>query len=327
MKNFEKDMPFSQVLDLWLEHNRLRLKRSTVSKYQAIMECHILPELGKLPLSQLSATLINRYLLEKLRHGRRDQATELSPSYVRSMTLIINAATRYAVAEGLMAPLTGTIVKPPEARPEHKVLDPEDQRTLEARLTPKITPTGIGILISLHTGLRIGEVCALRWDHVDLRRKVIHVRYTVARIRKEGQNQGTRLIIDTPKTQASNRDIPISSWLFPHLQRAWQAARSPYVISETPDFLSPRTYEYRYHQELKRCGVGQANYHALRHTFATRCIESGVDVKSLSEMLGHASVNITLNTYVHSNMELKRAQLEKLAAISYAPMRHEPPVA
>lgn len=124
------------------------------------------------------------------------------------------------------------------------------------------------------------------------------------------------MIIDTPKTPASTRDIPISSALLPILASFRSHSSSKYVVSNTNTFLSPRTFEYRYHRLLEETGITPINYHALRHTFATRCIEAGVDVKSLSEMLGHANVGVTLNTYVHSSMELKRKQLEKLTTFS-----------
>ena len=141
------------------------------------------------------------------------------------------------------------------------------------------------------------------------------MRHTVARVKSEDSSNTTHLIIDTPKTKASIRDIPISSALLPILIKMKEKSISPYVISDTNSFVSPRTYEYRYHRILDKCNIQSVNYHTLRHTFATRCIEAGVDVKSLSEMLGHANVGITLNTYVHSSMEMKRSQLEKLSLL------------
>ena len=193
------------------------------------------------------------------------------------------------------------------------VFDIDQQKIFERQLLHEMDTTKLGILISLHTGLRIGEICALTWENVDIIKKVIYVRTTIARV-KDNSCSGTKtkLIIDAPKTKSSKRDIPISSFLLPILTTMKSSAISPYVISESPTFIQPRTYEYRYHKLLDSCGLESINYHSLRHTFATRCIEAGVDVKSLSEILGHSNVSITLNTYVHSSMELKRTQLEKL---------------
>ena len=125
----------------------------------------------------------------------------------------------------------------------------------------------------------------------------------------------TTLIIDSPKTQSSIRDIPIPSKILPLMSELKKTSVSPYVISDKAMFVSPRTYEYRYHSFLDSCNVKQTNYHILRHTFATRCIEAGVDVKTLSEVLGHSNVSITLNTYVHSSLEMKRLQMEKATSL------------
>lgn len=179
-----------------------------------------------------------------------------------------------------------------------------------------LNTTSAGILISLNTGLRIGEVCALKWSNIDFDKAILHVRSTVARIKNTDDSKSTKLIIDTPKTKSSIRDIPISNKVMNVLKALHENSKSEYVVSEKAGFVSPRTYEYRFHKVLDECQIQPINYHALRHTFATRCIELGVDVKTLSEILGHSNVSVTLNTYVHSSMERKREQLEKLSSLS-----------
>ena len=177
--------------------------------------------------------------------------------------------------------------------------------------------TKLGVYISLYTGLRIGEICALSWEDIDLSNGLLYVRHTLSRVLcEENGKRRTVLIIDQPKTQSSLRKIPINSDLLRILNEMYPKAESRYVVSNQASFVSPRTYEYRYCKILQESGIHHINYHALRHTFATRCIEVGVDIKSLSEILGHSNVSITLNTYVHSSMDLKRSQLEKLTAIS-----------
>lgn len=196
------------------------------------------------------------------------------------------------------------------------ILDIYQQRKLEEYLSIDADHTKIGIFISLHTGMRIGEICALSWDNIDFSNNIIHVRSTIARVRDDtSEKSNSKLILDTPKTLASIRDIPISTYLLTFLSQMKKHAKSSFVVSDKLSFVSPRTYEYRFHKILKECGLPSINYHALRHTFATRCIEAGVDVKSLSEILGHANVGITLNTYVHSSIEMKRQQLEKMDAL------------
>lgn len=261
--------------------------------------------------------LLADFMNAKLHCGRLDHSGGLSSSYVRSMMLLVLDIMEFAAAEGLCPPVKTTLQTPAANRREVVILDTDALRRLETYLLAKPDITGTGILISLHTGLRISEVCALRWEDIDFRKAVLHVRSTVARVRGTDGGTATRLIIDTPKTKSSLRDIPLSRQLMAVLLPLYEKRRSEYVISDKSGFVSPRTYEYRFHRVLDRCGLPSINYHALRHTFATRCIELGVDVKTLSEILGHANVSTTLNTYVHSSMERKREQLEKLFVESY----------
>lgn len=303
---------FGEVLELWLDNNRIRLKGGTINKYRNLIDAHIMSELGAMKVTDITSTVINNFLTQKLRSGRIDKSGGLSASYVRSIMLVVNSALKFAIAEQMCLPLKTPIFKPSSKKKEMTILTIEEQKKLETHLCSELDPTKAGIYISLHTGLRIGEICALSWDDVDFKNRIIKIRHTVARVRDSDSGATTKLIIDTPKTPASIRDIPISTSLMPILEEIHKLSSSAYVISETAEFISPRTYEYRYHRLLDESGIASVNYHALRHTFATRCIEAGVDVKSLSEILGHSNVGITLNTYVHSSMDLKRSQLEKL---------------
>lgn len=210
-------------------------------------------------------------------------------------------------------PLKSSILRPSIPTKDLEVLSLDEQRKLEKNVSVSNDPTDLGIMISLHTGLRIGEVCALTWDDIDLKQQIIKVRHTIARIREITPDGATsKLIIDEPKTKSSIRDVPISTSLVEAIKRIQSISISNYVVSSSVSFVSPRTYYYRYYKVIELVGISRVNYHALRHTFATRCIEAGVDVKSLSEILGHSDVSITLNTYVHSSMDLKRLQLEKM---------------
>lgn len=206
---------FGEVLNLWMDNNRARLKGGTINKYQNLIDTHIMPELGQTKINELSATRINTFLNEKISRGRVDGSGGLSASYVRSIMLVINAAIKYAVSEQLCSPLKTPICKPSADKTELSILSAEEQKKLEASLLNNFDLTGAGIYISLHTGLRIGEVCSLTWNDIDMNKRVIHVRHTVARIRSSSSAGFTILVIDTPKTKASKRDIPISSTLLP----------------------------------------------------------------------------------------------------------------
>lgn len=313
-----RELYFKEVLLLWMEHNRVHYKGATEKKNQDLIDTHILPALGDVKVTKLTATMINSFAMEKMQNGRLDGKGGLSSSYVRNMMIIISSAMKYAADEQMCSPLKTPVFIPTAPKKDLPILSLTEQKKLENHLLLGLDPTRTGILLSLYTGLRIGEVCALSWEDIDFESNIIHVRHTVSRVKNTDRSSPAKsvLIIDDPKTESSTRDIPIASILQPVLRQIIASSSSKYVISEAPEFISPRTFEYRYHRLLDAIGVESINFHALRHTFATRCVEAGMDVKTLSEILGHSDPSITLKTYVHSSIERKRSQLEKLTEYS-----------
>ena len=311
------DQFFSNILEEWLEMNRIHLKGATLQKYHNLIETQIKPCIGDKKLSELTELEINKFLLSKMENGRLDGTGGLAPSYIRSILLVVNSVLNYATEKEIRPPMRMKILKPQVEKRPPVILSLEEQKRLEKAVQSTFSGGNAAILLALKTGMRIGEICALSWEDVDFDAAFIRVCHTIARVRtdKNDDSVKTKLIIDSPKTQSSRREIPLTSSLKNYLLELKKHSSSPYVISSDENFISPRTLEYRYHRILKENGITSVNFHALRHTFATRCIESDVDVKSLSEILGHANVNITLNTYVHSSMDLKRKQLEKLSAL------------
>lgn len=300
---------FSDVLQGWMNSCSIKIRGATKYKYQYLIDKHIAPEMGNCDVSKITAMDINCFLDRKFVNGRLDGEGGLSTAYVKSMRHIVCSALQWAVNENYCSHIKNPIFKPESEKSELHILTLQQQKTLEGYLSDNFSATAVGILVSLHTGLRIGEVCALKWADIDLKNDIIHIRSTVTR---QPTADGSEIAIGKPKTRSSLRDIPISTYLKGKLLQAKEYAVSAYVASDKRGFISPRTYEYRYSQILNSCHIPHINYHALRHTFATRCIEAGVDIKSLSEILGHSNVSITLNTYVHSSMDLKRRQIEKL---------------
>lgn len=313
--NVTKDYSFYEILELWKASKFRNIKGSTKLKYENTIEKHILPCLGKCKMSSMNSILLNEYISQKLESGRLDKKGGLSPTSVKSIMAIVFSTIDFAIEEKLCKPIVLSNCKISAEKKSITVLDQDEQKRLEANLLINTDKTKLGIFISLRTGLRIGEVCALKWSDIDFKNMIIHLRATVSRV-KNNDGKGTKLIIEKPKTKASIRDIPIPSDLFKVLVVMKKQSASPFVVSTNNKFVPPRTFEYRYHKILKSSNVASINFHALRHTFATRCIEKGVDVKSLSEILGHSNVSITLNTYVHSSMEYKRLQIEKLSNLS-----------
>ncbi len=305
---------FSDVLILWLKSNKIKLKGSTENKYKYMIEKHIKPQLGGRWISTVTAPIINDFLLEKKNHGRLDGKGGLAASYVKTMAIIIESAIKFAAAEGFCRPLKNQITKPLTIKKEIQILSISMQKHFEHSVMDDIDETVTGIYIALYAGLRIGEICALSWDDIDFNSQIIHVRHTVSRVEQSNSDnsKSSILIIDTPKTRTSIREIPISKSLLHILMHMKESSTSEYVISTHSGFLSPRTFDYRYKCVLRRLGMPAVNFHTFRHTFATRCIEVGMDIKSLSKILGHANVSITLNTYVHPSMDIIRGQLERL---------------
>lgn len=188
-KNNMSDLSFSNVLEEWMQFNKVNHKGATEAKYQFIIDNHINPILGEILVSQLNSVTINRYLNEKLENGRLDNKGGLSASYVRTISIIINSALKYAVNEELCTELKLKINKPAIAKHDLTILELETQLTLERYISEHIEPTNVGIMITLHTGLRIGEICALTWDNIDMRNRIIRVRSTVARVKNTGNSK------------------------------------------------------------------------------------------------------------------------------------------
>lgn len=305
---------FKDITSLWCDANYRNLKGSTILKYNFLINKHILPYIGDYEINSMNNFMINEFVSQKLANGKIGNSGKLSPSYVKTIVFLVNSIIQFAVKENICSIVLTNNCKLSSRKKEICIFSKNEQSKLENYLQDNIDYTKLGILISLRTGLRIGEVCALKWSDIDMNNKIIHVQSTVSRVENRSE-KGTKLIIEKPKTKSSIRDIPIPTDLYNWLMMIKVKEYSIYVVSNSYNFISPRTYEYRYHKILLSCGVSRLNYHALRHTFATRCIEVGVDVKTLSEILGHSNVSITLNTYVHSSMEHKRKQLEKLSSV------------
>lgn len=209
---------------------------------------------------------------------------------------------------------------PKVPKTEIQIFTKAEQLKLEEVLLDDLTLEKFGIFFCLYTGLRIGEICALRWENIDIETKRIFIRKTITRIKNpdDDANGKTMIVIDDPKSISSIREIPIPEFLLPMLKQFEQSVQpNYYFITGTDQFLETRTYFNHYKKILKTVGLEHYNFHALRHTFATRCVENGSDAKTLSEILGHANVKITLDRYVHPNYENKVRLMNQLKPMCY----------
>jgi integrase len=307
---------FKDILHQWLASRKLCVKESTYVRYYSLVTKHIEPELGFYKVEQITRPIIEKYIHDLLTNGRLDGTGGLSQKTVADILIIIKEALAYGVSIG--APVCCQLgdIRIKKKSLEMRVLSSEEQKRLNLLLFEDIDTIKLGVLISLYAGLRVGEVCALQWKHIDPERGMILVRQTMQRIQNVAAAETkTRIVITEPKSACSQRDIPIPAFLVSML-RTFQAEHEAYVLTGRCDhFIEPRTMQNHFKRYVRQCGIAPANYHALRHSFATRCIELGFDVKSLSEILGHSNVNTTLNRYVHSSLELKRENMEKLCSL------------
>lgn len=307
---------FGELLELWELHIKAKVKQSTYARYHNLVHVHILPVLGQLKLRQMNIRVINGFLATKLNSGRADGSGGLSASSVRLLAYILKAVLAYGTEEGICKPIEGVVAKPSQPAGRIIVLERMEQKRLEDFLLKTPDPEKLGILVCLYTGLRIGEICGLHWKDIDLQEQTISIRRTVQRIVRTEvtETSGTRTIMDSPKSSHSIRLIPIPSFLIPHL-KPFQT--DGFFLSGTNERLvEPRAYQYKLRSYLQKLGIRIVNFHILRHTFATRCVEAGMDPKTLSLILGHSNVSITLNRYVHPSFEAKKVQIERLSPIS-----------
>lgn len=258
---------------------------------------------------------IEIFIEQQLTDGRLDNSGGLSPKTVTDILTIIKSTIEYARYKELpvICNLSKLSIKKKEK--EMRVFTPSEQESLIGTLTNDMDHSKFGVLLSLYTGIRVGELCALQWEDFDLAHSKLKIRKTMQRIQDLGNGSvsKTKIVITEPKSQCSIREIPLPLFIV-DVAKKFASNPKAYILTGTDRYIEPRTMQNRFKSYVKECNVEPANFHVLRHTFATRCVEVGFEVKSLSEVLGHANVNITLNRYVHSSFELKHSNMNKLAS-------------
>lgn len=309
---------FGDWLDEWIGHKRSSVKESTFIRYRNIVYNHIAPKLGDHTVSEITTDLLNRFLRKELVDGRLDGRGGLSAKTVSDILTVIKDVFKYVRNSGeeSVCDLRGITVK--KSSREMKVLSRGEAQRLLSVLTRDMDRYKLGVYVCLFTGMRIGELCALRWKDISFSEKTLRVGYTMQRLQNENANRDakTKIVITEPKTSSSRRVIPLPDFLLDVL-RPFEGSEESFVLSGSEAYKEPRTMQYRFKKYLKEGQIAQVGFHSLRHTFATRCVEIGFDIKTLSEILGHSSVRITLDRYVHSSMEQKMSNMEKLITISF----------
>ena len=296
---------FGEIVNSWLCSVKNKVKESTYINYYIKLQKHILPAFGGVRYEKLTVKSLNDFISDKLNSG-------LSVKYVSDIVVLIKSVTKFAHRNFNYADKAESVTVPKDKHFREKpVLDEKQQKALTAHLLNCPTSSNVGILLSMFTGIRIGELCSLKWSDIDLEKNILTVSKTMQRIKDISGNTKTKILIDSPKSKSSARTIPLPDFLTDILRKLRSNA-DDYVLTGKKLYAEPRTMQYRFSAILKKLGLPKVNFHALRHAFATNCIALGFDVKTLSEILGHSSVEITLNRYVHSSMDRKRACMEVL---------------
>ena len=306
----KKNMTIKSLGEQWLEDKKLTVKPSTYANYSRLLNDHIIPALGNLKYESLDKSDINKYISKLAESGRKDGKGGLSVSMTRDIIKALRAIAKFAQLEYGLKNICDGITVPKIKKPETKTLSDRERKRLEKYLIDNICLCNVSILLCLYTGLRIGELCGLQWKDIDFRRGCLTVCKTVQRISLG--NGKTVISIDTPKTDSSARVVYIPLFIIEMLKKFRQKP-DIFVLSNRIKPTEPRTLQHKFKRILNNCKIGDISFHALRHTYATMCVEKQFDIKTLSELLGHSDVKITLNTYVHSSEKLKRKYVKRLA--------------
>ena len=299
----------SEIVALWKEDKKQYVKRSTFAAYTLLIENHILPSFGEMALVEEQD--VQTFVFRKLNEG-------LSHKTIKDILIVLKMILRFG-AKNQMTEYRQIDIKFPTERDKHSIdiLNRSHQKQIMEYIRLHFTFKNLGIYICLSAGMRIGEICALTWDDLDVENGIIHVRKTIQRIYViEEHRKYTEVILDTPKTKNSIREIPMTKNLLKMIRPIKKIVNGNfYVLTNEPKPTEPRTYRNYYKQFMQALGLPAMKFHGLRHSFATRCIESKCDYKTVSVLLGHSNISTTLNLYVHPNLEQKKRCMEQMSKL------------
>lgn len=306
-------MKYIKWLTIWMQNTiQYTTKPKTYERYNELIIGHIKTKLGDYELNELTPLILQNFITELLQSGNLLTGKGLSSNTVNIIITILQNSLKSAFfCKELNEYVADKIQRPKIKEKEIACFSITEQRKIEKAVLTSNQDKLFGILICLYTGLRIGELLALEWNDIDLLKGTLIVSKTC--YYGKGMTNKFQRRISLPKTKSSNRIIPIPQVLLPMLKRIKSRSLSIYVIANKEKPISIRSYQRSFSLLLKNIGLNHRGFHAIRHTFATRAIEKGIDVKTLSEILGHKNASITLNRYVHSLLEHKRKMMNKLS--------------
>ena len=297
----------------WLDSVKIRIKASTCSRYYTIVHNHIIPFFKNISVEAITGETIDKFIKEK---SSLENLQPLSAKTIRCVVSVLLQIMKYAEKRQYIQAFSHDVILPKMQAQKMTVLTRNQQEKLVSYIQNNLSKETLGILIALYTGVRLGELCALTWESVDFEAGELMITKAVQRIKNliPKAKIKTNLIIDKPKSEKSMRNIPIPLFLLDILRiSSKNHDKTDFILTGNSKVFDPRTYQNIFKKHIKAAGISDINFHATRHTFATRAIEVEFDVKSLSEILGHSNVRFTLDRYVHSSKEQKRVCMEKMA--------------
>ena len=309
-------MTTGTLLNEWLEaYQKEHIKARTYSRYKGLISTHIIPVLGEKKISELRRRDIQEFLMQQRAMGNIKNGKRLSAVSTNMMLSVLKLAFDYACDMEYVEENPCIRVRRIKTQARKvEAFTVEEQRVLESMIASSKDRRFHGIILCLYTGVRIGELLGLTWDDVDFERGVIKITKTVYRAKNE--SGAWQLCVDTPKTKASDRMIPLPEYILQMLEQDRCHAQSLYVVeNKKGQRMSARTYQYMFARLTERAGVRKLNFHALRHTFATRAIECGMDIKTVSEIMGHQNASVTLNCYAHCMLDHKIEMMHRLPRV------------
>lgn len=301
---------FLNVCEEWLKSTELYVRESTYSKYKLCIKNYLYPLFGGLDLKDMSTEDIN-FKISKLSKGQGKGS--LAPKTLSDTVCILKQIIKFANQKGIFDFNTDLIFSPKRDKKQTEIFDKQDFERLKAVLWNSDDSLNSGILLTVYSGLRIGELCGLKWEDINFFDRTLTVKRTVERIKNpdEAADKKTKIIISPPKTGTSYRTIPIQDFLIEKLKKS-QKSDDCYILSGTTSPTEPHRVYMKYKTILKENNIKDHTFHCLRHTFATLAAEKGFDAKSLSEILGHSNISTTLTFYIHPSLEQKRMLMEKI---------------
>ena len=316
MSILRKKILYKDWIYEWLIEKREYIKESTYANYSNNIFNHIIPKLGEYSLAEIDHKILQEFLLDLFKNGKSNRNGGLSEKTIKDISIILKGSLKKAINEGKMKHIELTFHYP-KSNIEKKIyiLTKKEQNKITDYVIDNLSSKNIGLLISLYSGIRIGELCALKWEDIDFKKSLICINKTMQRIYiKDKSDNTSKIIITSPKTKNANREIPINK-NFLELLKKVKSSKNNYVLTGTEKFIEPRSYRKHFEKVLKKLKIKHFNFHSLRHTFATNCISLGVDYKTVSEILGHSNVNITLNLYVHPRLSQKKKCIDLVCKV------------